>query len=161
MKHIKMIVAVVAFVAVITGANVVSAQPASAACIDYQYGYSSTVKTCVKYIQVLSNNVYANNAATLGGQRILTVDGKYGPNTTSAILNLQRHSYVTNMNGTLIPLRTDGLTGKQTWAVLCSGFNNLGIYSPDYYAMQNAGCGFGSNPLNNIYPAVSMDSRTH
>lgn len=137
--------------------SVANAQTASAACADNVYSYNLTVQTCVKYIQALSNQVYANNSNILGTRTPLVVDGKFGSKTQSAITNIQAHSSVTIKDTWQTVLLTkDGIVGRQTWAILCT-------YSSDYSTYSAAGC-LNSNfvfKAYDYYAGTGMSSVAH
>ena len=122
--------ATLALVGLVGVASVANAQPASAACVDYNYSYSLTTKTCVTYIQRLVNSLKTGNTGVVSNY--LTVDGKYGWKTVNAVQEVQSRGY-TNLGN----LAVDGITGKQTWAVLCTFGGGY-----DRTAYNNAGCGY-------------------
>lgn len=143
-RTIKIFGVLMAFAGMVGLTSVANAQTASAACIDYNYGYSLTSKTCVKYIQVLTNQLYKDHAGFLGYRAPLVVDGKFGAKTQDAIRNIQAHTSVDLRNsdgsqGRTVYLAKDGIVGRQTWAVLCISPN---IYASSWnrYAPVNAGC---------------------
>ena len=67
---------------------------------------------CVKDIQRMMNASYCTTGTKL------TVDGSYGPKTTTAITKMQRYlsGYYIRVNGAKIVV--DGKVGPQTWSLL-------------------------------------------
>lgn len=94
---------------------------AASPCYNQVFRSSNTSKTCVKYIQQLVNSTFARHGLMFGSPAKLVVDGKYGPKTIKAIKKIQAHSIVTiKKTGKDVLLKKDGITGKQTWAAICS-----------------------------------------
>lgn len=112
-------------------------------CVDGVFSTSSSSldKTCVKYIQILTNEVYAKNSKYLGSRTPLVVDGVFGAKTKSAIVNIQAHTGVSTISNpaTTIWLTKDGVVGRQTWAVICV-FGQLFTSNSNYYVMSASGC---------------------
>ena len=130
--------------AIVTALATPTPSDAGAACVDQTFRVSSSSKTCVKYIQILSNEVYKNSRSVLGSRAALATDGIYGSKTESAIRNLQGHARVTlkksnGSEGKEIKLTKDGITGKQTWAILCT-FNQLYKNDKHYDVLKKSGC---------------------
>jgi peptidoglycan hydrolase-like protein with peptidoglycan-binding domain len=99
---------------------------AATACVGQTFSIAdeNTYETCVRYEQILLNDLWGVHAA---GNQELTVDGYYGPDTTSDVTAFQAQ----------FSLIIDGITGDQTWGALChedqvEGFT--GVYWHD------AGC---------------------
>lgn len=146
-----------------TVVNLSTASAAGAACVDEVYGYSLTSKTCVKYIQTLSNELYKKESANVGTRASLTVDGKFGTNTKAAITNIQSHAGVTPIGtASTVLLAKDGVVGRQTWAVLCS-FGRLFISNPNYYIMRASGCvkSDGTFRAYDYYSGITILKATH
>jgi peptidoglycan hydrolase-like protein with peptidoglycan-binding domain len=129
----------------ITGLIVATAPAAEAAtpCIQQNFGYSLSKKTCVTYLQTMLNMVFAEDHAStdsrLGAKRVLTVDGKYGTETQKAVTRLQQNAYGYTWSGKHVLLSVDGDTGKQVWAFVCwwelgkSAANKAGCVEGDLY----------------------------
>lgn len=166
MKYMKSLIMTGTFLIAVATINIAGAQSASAACVDYQYSYSTTTKTCVKYIQILANEIYAKRS--VGAYRApLVVDGKYGSLTTSYITNIQAYSNVALRNpdgsqGQTIFLSKDGITGRQTWAVLCN-YSHVFRSNPNYYVLSAAGCTKSDSTYTafDYFYAVGMSSTPH
>ncbi len=123
----------------IPGFFVATAPAAEAAevCANRVFSYSLTSKTCVVYLQKLVNVVYridSDRERYLGAKRVLDTDGKYGDLTRSAVTNIQRHLQLYKASG-YTPAKVDGVTGEQTWVVLCT-FGDRG----DHATYVKAGC---------------------
>lgn len=138
--------AVAAFtLATLISSVVLPVQKVSAAtksCTQYTFSYGSS-STCVTYIQVLSNAIYANNSDILGYRAQLVADGQFGSKTRSAIDNLQAHSKLRTNAGRWIYLVADGVVGSMTWYELCSLPFLRGTESSGAYVLsvaQTAGC---------------------
>lgn len=142
-KHIVFGIAAIG-AATLVVATAPTSSNAGAACVDQTFRTSSGSKTCVKYIQILSNEVYKNSRSLLGSRAALATDGIYGSKTASAIRNLQGHARVTlkksnGSEGKEVKLAKDGITGKQTWAILCT-FNQLYKNDKHYDVLKKSGC---------------------
>lgn len=94
----------------------ITAPSASAAtgCVTETFGIwdENTYEQCVRDEQVLMNDlVYFESSQNidLGATGPLTVDGYYGPATYLSVLTFQEWW----------SLKTDGITGPQTWGKLC------------------------------------------
>lgn len=142
-KYLRLFAASIA-IAAVTAVATPTPSDAGAACVDQTFRVSSSSKTCVKYLQTLSNEVYKNGRSLLGSRAALTTDGIYGSKTESAIRNLQGHARVTlkksnGSEGKEVKLAKDGITGKQTWAILCT-FNQLYKNDKNYDVLKKSGC---------------------
>lgn len=96
-----------------------TAEAAATPCVDQVFNYSLTTKTCVTYIQKMKNSIYSNSAYPLK-PRTVSVDGKYGTQTQSAITDLQAHAWIQKTNLKFYAVGVDGTTGTQTWWILCT-----------------------------------------
>jgi hypothetical protein len=88
---------------------------------DDQYTYEQ----CVYWEQILLNDLY--NAHDPGPNQHLSTDGYYGPDTTSDVHAFQNRWYI----------KVDGITGPQTWKVLCVIDASYGFHGTYWY---DAGC---------------------
>lgn len=93
--------------------------PAATVCVGQTFGIwdEGTYLQCVRDEQILLNDLWKVHAA---GNQLLTVDGFYGPKTTSDVRAFQYQ----------FDLIIDGITGDQTWGALChedqlEGFTGL------------------------------------
>jgi peptidoglycan hydrolase-like protein with peptidoglycan-binding domain len=106
-------------------------------CVTEQFSIADqdTSLTCVAWEQVLLNDLWyyqeehPNHEVPtyLGVNQLLTVDGYYGPDTTSDVTYFQQ-SWT---------LEVDGITGMQTWGELCSQ-DQLHGFTGTYW--HDAGC---------------------
>jgi peptidoglycan hydrolase-like protein with peptidoglycan-binding domain len=112
---------------------------AASGCVTEQFSESAdqnTYEQCVDWEQVLLNDLWyyqeqhPNHEVPtyLGVNQLLSVDGYYGPDTTSDVTYFQR-----SWN-----LRIDGITGPQTWGWLCHE-DSLHGYTGAYW--HDVGCG--------------------
>ncbi len=126
---VKFVVSVTAIVGMASIATAVMPSTThAAACVDQTFSRSSVKKTCVKYIQTLSNGVRLNNRAFSGKFfSPLKSDGVYGSATVNAIKDIQGPSYIVSKDGKRVTqLKRSGSVGRMTWAMLCTfgeGYN--------------------------------------
>jgi zinc D-Ala-D-Ala carboxypeptidase len=82
---------------------------AASGCVTQTFGIwdENTYERCVRDEQVLLNDLWYDHVP--GPNQLLTVDGHYGPHTTSDVKSFQTQ-YV---------LQIDGITGPVTWRMLC------------------------------------------
>jgi peptidoglycan hydrolase-like protein with peptidoglycan-binding domain len=100
-----------------TASQAVAAAPSGCVTEQFSIADESTYYACVADEQILLNDLWyyqeqhPNHEVPtyLGVNQLLTVDGSYGPDTTSDVRYFQ-----TSWN-----LHIDGTTGKQTWGELC------------------------------------------
>jgi peptidoglycan hydrolase-like protein with peptidoglycan-binding domain len=95
--------------------HVAASQAASAAadpsgCVTEVFSNAdeSTYESCVADEQILLNNLWNANAG--GPDQLLVVDGYYGAHTANDVKSFQTFS----------GLAVDGITGSQTWEVICN-----------------------------------------
>lgn len=125
----------VAAVAMLVTGGIVAAPAttamAASGCVTETFSIldQNTVLRCVKDEQVLLNNIRVGF-----GLQQLTVDGLYGPHTTSDVRTFQAD----------IPIKVDGITGPQTWWWLCDSNGANGFTGTFWH---DAGCSTeGPNP---------------
>ena len=125
---------VLALATALTGAAI-TAPSASAAsgCVTQTFGTwdESTYQQCVRDEQILLNNLSSIDLGVTN--QLLTVDGYYGPHTFSDVTWFQLNDF----------LQPDGITGPQTWRVLCA-VNREGRFTGVYW--HDAGCATEPGP---------------
>lgn len=92
---------------------------------DFSIADENTYEPCVVDEQILLNDIRIDGGG--GPNQVLTVDGYYGPDTTSDVTSFQRFWH----------LSIDGITGPQTWSELCAVDKDLGFTGVYWHG---AGC---------------------
>ena len=105
------------------------AADAATGCVTVQFGTwdENTYEQCVRDEQILLNDLHYGLVDGMNDVPLLTVDGYYGPDTTSDVYTFQGDLAITY----------DGITGPQTWSALCTIAGNVG-YQGVYW--HDAGC---------------------
>jgi hypothetical protein len=135
----------------VTGLFVATAPQAEAAtaCANQVFSYSLTTKTCVKYLQTLVNQIFAMDTWPSDGRHI-TVDGKYGTDTKSAVTKIEKYAVLYKPgSSTPVYAKVDGVTGVQMWTMLCGEGSGS--------AKSSAGCA----ALNTPYDAIALSESPH
>jgi peptidoglycan hydrolase-like protein with peptidoglycan-binding domain len=86
----------------------VAADPSGCVTEVFSTADESTYESCVADEQILLNNLWNANAG--GPDQLLVVDGYYGAHTANDVKSFQTYSN----------LAVDGITGSQTWEVICN-----------------------------------------
>ena len=102
-----------------------AADPSGCVTEDFSEADEGTYEPCVRDEQVLLNNLWSVHV--LPGLKDLTVDGYYGPDTTSDVYTFQGDLAITY----------DGVTGPQTWWWVCHINSNAGFTGTYWH---DAGC---------------------
>jgi peptidoglycan hydrolase-like protein with peptidoglycan-binding domain len=115
-----------------TAAQAAQAAASPSGCVSETFTENDqyTYELCVSYEQVLLNDIWSVQKKTgdyLGVNQQLTVDGYYGPDTTSDVEAFQ------GSHGDYV----DGWTGPMTWDSLCTAVDFLGFHGTYW---QDAGC---------------------
>lgn len=109
----------------------------AATCTDYTWSSGSS-GSCVQYIQTLVNAEQGSN---------LSVDGRFGPATKSAVQQRQQVSWSGSGGSPYYgPITADGVVGPATWHKICgiakaeAAPNSQGSWPAFYNAYTNANC---------------------